>query len=97
MSKPSANIACEILINNRNEVCIITSQRLPNEPQWAEFDARTAALYLVYTNGNIYNLDFRIDKSLIPSLLQAKKILVICLENNKPSEGYDINLISINS
>ena len=97
LAKTADAIACELMINSRGEVCLLVNQRLPNEPQWAEFDAVKDELYLVYPSGNVFRVDFRIDQTLTSYLKTARKILVISLNNNKPTEGYDINLITINS
>ena len=84
---------CELLVNTKEEVCLLVNGELNFIPQWAEFDAKGHNLYLVFDNGKTFNIDFRIDDSLVNPLSKAKKVFVITLENKKPTNGFEISLI----
>lgn len=85
------DIDIELMIAPDGDLCILHNLVFPKPPQWAEFDAYTNRLLLIFDGGERTEMFEVTQQNAIPIFRAAEKILLVLMdEARQPVEELEI-------
>lgn len=93
LTHTNAEINIEIIINARGRACMIHNKPFIGTPTWIKYLTNKRKVKIVFDNGTEHVIDYYMDDKFHKLLLNVTKLFLIRMENGKPVEGYDTNLI----
>jgi len=90
---PIEGVPISIVVNARGRACMIHSEKFGATPTWIKYLTNQRKVKIVFDSGVECVIDYVMEDKLHKYLLNVTKLFLIRLENGKPVEGYDTNLI----
>jgi hypothetical protein len=90
---PIEGVPISIVVNARGRCCMIHSEKFGATPVWIKYLTKQRKVKIVFDSGVECVIDYVMEDKLHKYLLNVTKLFLIRLENDKPVEGYDTNLI----
>lgn len=89
----NADIKIDIIINARGRACLIHHRPFIGTPIWVKYLTNKRKVKIVFDNGTEHVIDYTMNDKQHRLLLNVTKLFLIRMDEGKPVEGYDTNLI----
>lgn len=93
MPYTNAEIPISFILNARGRMCLIHSKPFIGTPVWLKYMINKRKVKIIFDNGTEHVIDYVADDKLHKLLLNMSKLFMIRIEDGRPVEGFDTNLL----
>lgn len=77
------NMDVSLIVNERSEVWLIHTKRLPDILMWAEYDIELRTLTLVFQDGKQQDIGFRVHDDICPLMMKSRQLFLMHLQGDQ--------------